>query len=496
MPEPAEQLAEARPRHIRRALALWLAVVAVTGAAAALRFDRLGAQSLWVDEVVTWNLLHRSLGSLVTRGIPGSESTPPLYYLVAWGWVRLAGWSEAGIRSLSALCGTLTVPVVYLATRTLVTVRAGLVAAALVAASPLLAWYSQEARSYALFVFLSALSLLFLARLLRRHATPDLAAWSAVCALALATHYFALFLVAAEAVLLGLRLPRRRFAAALAAPAAVCLLLAPLVYEQRAHARGLAAATPLGARLAETVRWFATGGLRSLPAAAIVAAAAAAALALLAVAPARERRAGLVALTLAGAAGLAPVVLAVAGKDYVFFRNLVALWLPLAIALAAGLAGRRLFGLGLAAAFALIAVFVFADVAMWTRSSLQRDDYRRLAASLPRGRGIAFVVYPGWDATALRHYDPALGRLAARRLRVRAVDIVGVSSGFGAWKRPDRLRLAPPAGWRPAAPVRLQHFLLLRFVAPRAEAVSSARLVRVVHAHGVHVPAAALLVRR
>jgi Dolichyl-phosphate-mannose-protein mannosyltransferase len=70
------------------------------------------------------------LGGML-RAIPQVEATPPLYYVVAWVWARVFGLDEPGIRSLSALAGTATVPVVYLAARELATRRIGLVAAAL-----------------------------------------------------------------------------------------------------------------------------------------------------------------------------------------------------------------------------------------------------------------------------------------------------------------------------------------------------------------------------
>src|SRR5213078_1747237 len=89
------------------------------------------------------------------RALPGSESTPPLYYILAWLWTRVFGLDEAGLRSLSALAGTLTIPVAYFIAARLASVRAGIAAAALVAVNPLLWWYSQEARSYALVVLLT-----------------------------------------------------------------------------------------------------------------------------------------------------------------------------------------------------------------------------------------------------------------------------------------------------------------------------------------------------
>ena len=58
--------------------------------------------------------------------------------------------------------------------------RAGLIAAALVAVSPVLIWFSQDARAYALVFLLTALSFLFFARARRGGARRDLAWWAAL----------------------------------------------------------------------------------------------------------------------------------------------------------------------------------------------------------------------------------------------------------------------------------------------------------------------------
>ena len=101
-----------------------------------------------------------------------SESNPPLYYVLAWAWAKAFGTGEFGLRSLTAVFGAATVPVGYLVGRQLTGRRAGLVLAALIAVNPMLIWYSQEARSYALLVFFGALSLLFFVRALEPGAGP------------------------------------------------------------------------------------------------------------------------------------------------------------------------------------------------------------------------------------------------------------------------------------------------------------------------------------
>jgi mannosyltransferase len=169
-------------------------VAGLVGVAAVLRFYGLGHQGFWFDEATTAQLVRFSPGKMLGL-IPQSESTPPLYYCVAWVWARLFGDHEAGLRSLSALAGVLVVPVAYGAGARLMSRRAGLIAAALTACSPLLVWYSQEARSYSVLVLLTALSLLAFAYV-RETPTPRLLTlWVLASGLALATHYFAVITV-------------------------------------------------------------------------------------------------------------------------------------------------------------------------------------------------------------------------------------------------------------------------------------------------------------
>jgi mannosyltransferase len=143
--------------------------------AAALRFTALGTQSFWLDESFTELLVRKDFGAMLSA-LPDSENTPPLYYILAWGWSQLFGSGEVGLRTLSALVGTSTVPVAYFTGRRLVSDSAGLVLAALVAVNPFLVWYSQEARAYGLLVLLATLSLYFAAGAVERPEPRRLAA--------------------------------------------------------------------------------------------------------------------------------------------------------------------------------------------------------------------------------------------------------------------------------------------------------------------------------
>ena len=87
--------------------------------------------------------------------------------------------------------------------------RVGLWAAALAALSPALYYYSQEARAYALLILLSAAALVAFQRALAAPRGRSLALWAAMSALALLTHYFAVFLFIPQALILARRLGRR-----------------------------------------------------------------------------------------------------------------------------------------------------------------------------------------------------------------------------------------------------------------------------------------------
>ncbi|MDQ6842541.1 MAG: glycosyltransferase family 39 protein, partial [Actinomycetota bacterium] len=110
-------------------------VLALSALAVILRFWGIGHQGFWFDEANTAQLVHFSPGKMLGL-IPQSESTPPLYYCVAWVWVRIFGFGEAALRSLSALAGVAVVPVMYGAGTKLISRRAGAVAAALAACNP------------------------------------------------------------------------------------------------------------------------------------------------------------------------------------------------------------------------------------------------------------------------------------------------------------------------------------------------------------------------
>jgi hypothetical protein len=384
------------------------AVAGLTVLATVLRFVGLGHQGYWFDEGNTALLVHFSPGKMLGL-IPQTESTPPLYYCVAWVWARVFGYGETGLRSLSALAGVTTVPVAYGAAAKLISRRAGLIAAALTACNPYLIWYSQEARSYSLLVLLTAVSLLAFAYAVARPTPRVLAAWVIASALALATHYYALLAIVPQSIwLLVVHRRARSVQVAVAAVAACGLALIPLAISQNGtgHASWIAP-IPLSARLEQIFPQFlkgyqapAQGVLYPIGLAVVVLA--------LVLAAARtelfERRiaAGIAGLAFGGL--LINLLLVAAGIDDLITRNVIALWVPAALLVAAGLGARRAGVLGLAGAAVLSAIGIVAAVGVASDRSFQRPDWRGVARVLGARPGRASPA----RAILVQHYRTLL----------------------------------------------------------------------------------------
>ena len=436
--------------------------MALSAAGAALRFSTLRVQSFWLDEAVTHQLVSRSLGSMLAR-IPHSESTPPLYYVSAWVWVRIFGAGEAGLRSLSALFGTLTIVALALIARRLAGDRAGLAAAALCATNPLLIWYSQEARAYALLVLLCALSVWCLLR-------EDWRGWAIAAALALATHYFAVFIIVPELAWLLWRhaLASRAAAWSAVAVVAVAAALSPLAIAQAGGNRaGFISSTGLGRRIVEVPKQFLIG--YATPHAVMLTIVAAALTVALALALRRSER---TLLALAGVAVGVPVLMALVGADYLITRNLIAAMVPLVV-LAAVAAARSRFGPAAIGGLCAIGVIAFAGVE--GNAYYQRDDWRAVAAALgPATRGPRVVaVNPSDGVPALEIYAPLHNLPRGQPVSTREIDIVDLQH--------DPPQIATPAGLAGftlcAPPEQTPEFDLVRYCAPAALAVPYATVV-------------------
>src|ERR1700716_3304143 len=118
--------AQPATRHAAFGLRAAHVVVALTLLAAAIRLATLGQQSLWLDESYAIEDITRPFGAMLDW-VGAKEGSPPLYFVLAWGWAKMFGPGAAGLRGMSALAGTATVPLVYAAGAAMASRRAGVV---------------------------------------------------------------------------------------------------------------------------------------------------------------------------------------------------------------------------------------------------------------------------------------------------------------------------------------------------------------------------------
>jgi mannosyltransferase len=170
---------------------IWLVLIILL--ATTVRLYRLGYQSLWYDEAFSWAVggapLKIALAAILTDG-----GNPPLYQYFVLHPLFYLGQSEEIIRLPSAVFGILAIPLIYKVGHLCFGQKVGLVSALWLSLSPLHVWYSQEARMYAMVVFLSLGSVYFFLRTLRENDWKLWLGFVVLTALAYPTNYSA-FLV-------------------------------------------------------------------------------------------------------------------------------------------------------------------------------------------------------------------------------------------------------------------------------------------------------------
>ncbi len=172
-----------------------------------LRLVSLGTESLWFDEAYSvWVARHDVAWQFVQST---QRIFPPAYYVLLHFWLRL-GTSESAVRLLSVALGMLSILAVYALAARLFDTRVGVIAAFLLAISPLHIAYSQEARMYILLCVLGLGSAYCMLLALSEGKRWHWLAYVLCTALAMSTHYFALFLVPFQNLYVLYLLWRRR----------------------------------------------------------------------------------------------------------------------------------------------------------------------------------------------------------------------------------------------------------------------------------------------
>lgn len=176
-------------------------------AAFALRTWWLDRQSFWLDEGFSAAL---SVGTprWILGGLPylpAREPNPPFYYALLYVWQLASGDSEFGLRFLSVIPSVLLVPLLAKVGWRVAGWQVGWLAAALATVNPFLVWLAQEVRMYSWAVFWIALGGWFLIRANQGEGRWNWVGFAAANLLAVYSHIYAGFVVAAEAFYLASR---------------------------------------------------------------------------------------------------------------------------------------------------------------------------------------------------------------------------------------------------------------------------------------------------
>jgi hypothetical protein len=146
-----------------------------------------------------------------------------------------------------------------------------------------------------------------------------------------------------------------------------------------------------------------------------------------------ERRGAIIAGSLALGGLVVNLLMIAAGIDDLITRNVIALWVPAALVIAAGLGARRAGLVGVAAAVALCATGIVAVVGVAVDRQFQRPDWHAVARLVGKepvpdigARAILLQHYK--DALPLSLYLPGLKFARAHAAAIREFDVVAISA--------------------------------------------------------------------
>ena len=173
-------------------------------------------QAISIDELLQPLQINSDANAIqVIQNLLTQSNHPPLYFILAHWWMQLYGGSSLVslwvARSLSAIFGALSIPAIYLLSAFAFRSRlVGQIAAAMMAVSPYGIFLAQEARHYTLAILLVIASFGCLVAAIRNIQNQTklpvltVTSWILVNILGIATHYFFVLTLVAEAlVLLG-----------------------------------------------------------------------------------------------------------------------------------------------------------------------------------------------------------------------------------------------------------------------------------------------------
>lgn len=176
----------------------WIPIILILVLSTVLCLYQIGTESLWIDE--NFSIIDAEKLELGTR---------PLYFLLLRFWM-IFGTSDAWLRLLSVPFSLGSVFLIYLLGLKVASRSVGLVAAFVMAVSPLFLNYAQEIRMYSLSTFLTLWGTIALIDILKNTPKSSFRSWILARGLAILTTPLNLLLLVPDLMLLGWQFREQR----------------------------------------------------------------------------------------------------------------------------------------------------------------------------------------------------------------------------------------------------------------------------------------------
>lgn len=154
-------------------------------------------QSLWLDEAI--NVMatksYSFFGMITQYAV--ADFHPPGWFIILWAWGKIFGYSEISVRLPSVIFGLISIYIIYLLGKKLISKELGLLAALFLSINPLHIYYSQEARMYSLAALAVSLNVFLLVKFIKGE-KKNLLVLILADAFVLASDYVAYFIFPAE----------------------------------------------------------------------------------------------------------------------------------------------------------------------------------------------------------------------------------------------------------------------------------------------------------
>jgi uncharacterized membrane protein len=222
------------PPAVKRSLLLPLSVIFLF----LLRFVHLD-QSFWLDETVQALVSQNGLSYYLTHHLQ-ADFNPPLFYLLTIAWTKLFPLNEVLFRLPSLIFFALSSLLVYKTSQLLSSSsKIHLSALFLTLSSPLLLYYSQEARPYMMATFTTLASTFFFLKFIKTKDFKNLFLHSLFLTLSIFTHYTTLLLFPAYFLYLFLTRQKilKKYFLSWILPLTCFLLYSPVFLSQLKHSQ-------------------------------------------------------------------------------------------------------------------------------------------------------------------------------------------------------------------------------------------------------------------